>query len=150
MTTIYILADRWGLVEVNCTRLTRSNPTATQDHFGQFTYLKLPIPAFVIDYNRNKVGIDIVDQYWYYHSTQLITLLGWFPVFFWILDTALINFFIIFRDLEQYTGLTWRAGAYDTSEILLSWSFLSCFSITNFFIMILGTICSTILVLMDS
>lgn len=107
MTTIHILAGRRGIVDIIRTKPTRSNPTAAREHFGATPQLVLPIPTCVVDYNKNKVGVDVADQYWCYYSTQLITFRNWFPIFFWVLDTAIINSFLIYRDLsvQHYRGL---------------------------------------------
>ena len=46
-------------------------------------------------------GVDIADQYRSYYDTQLISQRTWFPIFFWLLDTALINSFIMYSDLDK-------------------------------------------------
>src|SRR5947199_3122853 len=44
------------------------------------------------------VAIDIVDQYRSYYTTQIVARRNWLPIFFWILDTALLNSFIIYQE----------------------------------------------------
>jgi len=45
------------------------------------------------------VGVDVADQYQTYFDTQLISRCNGYPLFYWILETALINSLIIYRDL---------------------------------------------------
>jgi len=59
----------------------------------------LNIPKCINDYNNHMGGVDIADQYRSYYDTQLISLCTWFPIFFWLLDTALINSFIMYSNL---------------------------------------------------
>ncbi|KAF9118467.1 hypothetical protein BG015_006603, partial [Linnemannia schmuckeri] len=40
-------------------------------------------------------GVDISDQYRSYYSTQLPVRRTWMPLFFWILDTTIINAYLI-------------------------------------------------------
>lgn len=42
-------------------------------------------------------GVDITDQRRSYYYTQLRTCRNWYPLFFWLLDTAIINSFILYR-----------------------------------------------------
>jgi len=60
---------------------------------------ELDIPVIVDAYNQHKVGVDVADQYRTYFDTQLISRRNWYPLFYWILETALINSLIIYRDL---------------------------------------------------
>ena len=61
----------------------------------------IDIPACIDDYNHHKVGVDLADQFRSYYSTQLISNRTWYPIFFWILDTMLINAYKIWLDLDQ-------------------------------------------------
>src|SRR3954451_18246919 len=40
-------------------------------------------------------GVDIADQHRQYYSTQITTGRTWMPLFFWLLDTAIINSYLI-------------------------------------------------------
>lgn len=40
-------------------------------------------------------GVDIADQLRQYYTTQMRTLRNWFPLFLWLLDTAVINAYIM-------------------------------------------------------
>ena len=79
-------------------RNTSSNAAGVRQLFGEGEFVKpLSIPSCIDDYNHFMGGIDIADQYRSYYTTQLIARRNWLPIFFfWILDTALINSFIIF------------------------------------------------------
>lgn len=105
MITIHTLPCHGSQVELDQLRLIQSNPTAARDFFGEAPSLKLQISVVVRDYNNNEVEVDVVHQYHYYYPTQLITYQNWFSISFLILETALINPFIIYCDLDLYDGL---------------------------------------------
>jgi len=67
---------------------------------------ELDIPVIVDAYNQHKVGVDVADQYWTDFDTQLISRRNWYPLFCWILETAVINSLIIYRDLPANTECT--------------------------------------------
>ncbi|PWW76547.1 hypothetical protein C7212DRAFT_295130 [Tuber magnatum] len=46
-------------------------------------------------------GVDIADQRRSYYSTQLRVVRTWMPLFFWLLDTSIINSFLI---TQQHMG----------------------------------------------
>jgi len=60
---------------------------------------ELDIPVIVDAYNKHNVGVDEADWYRIYFDIQLISRCTSYPVFYWILETALINSLIIYRDL---------------------------------------------------
>ena len=99
MTTIHSLKGRRSQVTKTRTRPTRSNPSTASQIFRSASQLLLDIPACVDDYIHNKVGVDVADQYRSYYSVQLVTQRNWFPIFFWVLETALINSFLIYSDI---------------------------------------------------
>ena len=51
----------------------------------------LRIPKIIDDYNHHMNGADIANQLRSYYSTELKTCRTWVPIFFWLLDTAIIN-----------------------------------------------------------
>ena len=55
----------------------------------------LPIPQMVDDYNHFMGGVDIADQLRAKFSTQQRTHRSWFPLFFWMLDTSIVNAYIL-------------------------------------------------------
>ncbi len=51
----------------------------------------LPIPGAINDYNHHMGGVDIADQLRAGFSTQQRGVKPWRPLFYWLLDTAIIN-----------------------------------------------------------
>jgi hypothetical protein len=45
-------------------------------------------------------GVNIADQLRSYYSTQLAVFRTWVPLFFWLLDTAIINSYLICKKLN--------------------------------------------------
>lgn len=54
------------------------------------------------------VGVDIVDQRRSYYYTQLRTCRNWFPLFFWLLDTAVINCYLLVQEPDSWASLRAR------------------------------------------
>ena len=78
---------------------TSSNAAGIQQLYEPNEFIKLfSIPICIDNYNQFMSGIDIADQYRSYYTTQLIAQCNWLPIFFWLLDTALLNSFIIYRE----------------------------------------------------
>jgi hypothetical protein len=44
--------------------------------------------------------VDIADQLRAYYSTQRISLRSWYPLFFWMLDTAILNAYLVGKQLH--------------------------------------------------
>src|SRR5688572_23127824 len=42
-------------------------------------------------------GVDIADQLRKYYSTQITVRRTWFPLFFWLLDTVIINSYLAYK-----------------------------------------------------
>src|SRR3954468_10752836 len=61
----------------------------------------IEIPHMVNDYNHYIGGVDTADQLRSYNSTQLRARRNWMPLFFWLLDIALVNSFIIAKLKNQ-------------------------------------------------
>jgi hypothetical protein len=47
------------------------------------------------NYNHHMNGVDIADQLRGYYTTHLTTRRNWVPLFFWLLDTVLVNCHLI-------------------------------------------------------
>jgi hypothetical protein len=45
-------------------------------------------------------GVDVADQLRSYYSTQLTVFRTWVPLFFWLLDTSIINSYLISKKLN--------------------------------------------------
>lgn len=97
MTTIHHLKGEQAAVMKMRKRPGRKSTNNKQAlaEFGDNQEKELEIPASFNDYNHHMGGVDIADQYRTYYDTQLTTFRTWFPIFFWILDTMLINGFHI-------------------------------------------------------
>jgi hypothetical protein len=63
---------------------------------------ELEIPVIVDAYNQHKLGVHVADQYQTYFDTQLISRCNWYPIFYGILETAIINSLIIYQDLPAH------------------------------------------------
>ncbi|CAG8793134.1 24728_t:CDS:2, partial [Cetraspora pellucida] len=68
--------------------------------FGDEVRKVIPILVAVDDYNHYMGRVDIADQLRSYYSTQLTIFRVWVPLFFWLLDTAIINSYLICKKLN--------------------------------------------------
>jgi len=109
MSTIHPLSSEVSLV----TRMRKHPGNKNTNASGaNSTFLsrerqkELDIPVIVDAYNQHKVGEDVADQYRPYYNSQLISRRNWYPLFYCILETALINSLIIYRDLWANTERT--------------------------------------------
>ena len=70
----------------------------------------LPLPTATVDYSLDIRGVDIADQRRSYYSTQLRVVRSWMPFCFWLLDTTVINSFLL---AQQHMGggrlSTWQS-----------------------------------------
>jgi hypothetical protein len=82
-------------------QITSTNGPLVRKVFGSEPRKNLPIPIFIDDYNHFMGGVDIADQFRTYYSTQRISLRSWYPLFFWILDTAILNAYLIGQKLHS-------------------------------------------------
>lgn len=69
--------------------------------WGQLPVRELALPTATMDYNMHMGGVDIADQRRSNYSTQLRVVRTWMSLFFWLLDTTVINSFLI---AQQYIG----------------------------------------------
>jgi len=65
--------------------------------WGQLPVRELAQPTATVDYNMHMGRVDIADQWRSYYSTQLRVVRTWMPLFFWLLNTTVINSFLIAR-----------------------------------------------------
>ena len=121
LTTIHTLDERI-IVERKKPRFSSSNGPAIRRVFGQAERSNVSIPVITNDYNRYKVGVDVADQYRSYYFTQLKCLRNWPPIFYWLIDTTVINSFLIARRLSppfQYNN-TSRSFRLLLAQLLLA------------------------------
>ncbi|CAG8829604.1 11477_t:CDS:1, partial [Dentiscutata erythropus] len=55
------------------------------------------IPKAIYDYNHFMNGVDIADKYRSYYNCQLTASRTWMQLLFWLIDTAIVNSYIIYR-----------------------------------------------------
>ncbi|KAI3655350.1 hypothetical protein MP638_002350, partial [Amoeboaphelidium occidentale] len=99
LSTIHTIHQETDYVETKRKRPreTSSNASATNAVFGDQPVMQLKIPKIVDDYNHNMNGVDIADQMRSNYSTQRTHRRTWLPLFYWCLDTALINAMLIMK-----------------------------------------------------
>jgi len=78
-------------------RVTSTNATKVREIFGNASKKSLPIPIVIDDYNHFMGRVDIADQLRGYYATQLTVRRTWMPLFFWLLDTVIINSYLILK-----------------------------------------------------
>ncbi|CAG8660293.1 6911_t:CDS:2, partial [Paraglomus brasilianum] len=130
LSTIHgLIGEEWEVErERRRPRETSTNAAKVRAVFGSESKKKLLIPKVIDDYNHCMNGVDIADQLRSYYNTQQTVRRNWMPLFFWLLDTAIINTYRIARTLESAKEqkefrheLVWDLIdlANDTSEIQL-------------------------------
>lgn len=60
----------------------------------------VPTPTVGMEYNAYMGGVDTADQYRSYYSVQRRETRNWMPLFAWLLDTTIINSYIISNTLQ--------------------------------------------------
>ena len=60
-------------------------------------------PVVVADYNKYMLGVDKLDQLMAYYSF-LHKSVKWWRKVFWLLEVAVVNFYIIYKELAQTRG----------------------------------------------
>ena len=99
LTTIHEISGNENRIERIRRRPRKTSTNATKVHaiFGDASKKALPIPCIIDDYNHFMGGVDIADQLRGYYGTQLPVRRTWMPLFFWLLDTSIINSYLIFK-----------------------------------------------------
>lgn len=87
--------ENFELVERRQTQITSTNREIIQQGWQGEPHRLQYCPKASVDYNNHMGGVDIADQCRSYYSTQLIACRNWLPLFTWLIDTAIINSFII-------------------------------------------------------
>ena len=68
-------------------------------------------------------GVDIADQRRSYYGTQLTVCRNWLAIFFWLLDTTIINSYVLVEELipnPPSSELHWNRHAYFRTR--LAWN----------------------------
>lgn len=84
--------------------VTSTNAKVVRPIFGGQHTRMLLIPVLIDMYNHFMGGVDIADQRRSYWPTQLRVSRTWLPLFFWCLDTAIVNAFILYRIVNITAG----------------------------------------------
>ena len=77
-----------------------TNGTIVRSLFGEEARKLLPIPTFIDDYNYHMGAVDIADQLRSYYCTQQTARRNWYPLFYWLLDTTIVNAYRMQRILS--------------------------------------------------
>jgi hypothetical protein len=101
LTTIHsLVGGQWEVErERRRPRETSTNAAKVREVFGSDSKKMLKIPKVIDDYNNNMNGVDVADQLRSYYNTQQTVRRNWMPLFFWLLDTAIVNAYRISRTL---------------------------------------------------
>jgi hypothetical protein len=119
-------ATIFTIIERKRPRDTSTNAAGVRQLYGSGEFIKeLPIPTCIHNYNQFMGGVDIADQYRSYYTTQLVQRRNWLPIFFWILDTALVNSFIIYRDFLNLNTESGCPITYKDFNIKLAWAWIN-------------------------
>ena len=60
-------------------------------------------PKCILEYNRHMGGVDLSDQLTSYHSFGHRTVKWWRRVFFHLIDTTIVNAYILYKESTQST-----------------------------------------------
>ncbi|PWW73646.1 hypothetical protein C7212DRAFT_216708 [Tuber magnatum] len=84
--------------KLNKPRATSTNATTTCHAFAPGRQKEiLPIPLIIDDYTHSMNGVDPADHLCASYPTQLKALRNWLPLLFWILDTSIVNSFLLYQ-----------------------------------------------------
>ena len=59
----------------------------------------------IVDYNKHMLGVDKLDQLMSYYCFLHKSVKWWCKVFFWILEVAVVNAYIIYKELALKRGV---------------------------------------------
>ena len=62
-------------------------------------------PLMIVDYNKHMLGVDKLDQLMSYYCFLHKSVKWWRKVFFWILEVAVVNAYIIYKELALKRGV---------------------------------------------
>jgi hypothetical protein len=84
-------AENFILRQRNRPALILTNTKITRKPFNSDTYKELEIPVYINDYNLNINAVDLANQFREAYEIQRIGYRTWLPLFYWILNQAVIN-----------------------------------------------------------
>ena len=122
LSTIHTVEYDADFVERNRKRprIHQHNKKSVLDVFGNASVKNLRIPRVIDDYNYNMNGVDVADQLRSYYDTHIVTRRNWYPIFFWILDTCIINAFIMSKSIASTKHLSQKEFRMDIANELIN------------------------------
>ncbi|CAG8698995.1 19887_t:CDS:2 [Cetraspora pellucida] len=74
-----------------------------QNIFGEASQKEILIPKIINDYNHFMGSVDTADQFRSYYNCQITSLCNWLPLMFWLIDMAIVNSYIIYKQKDNLT-----------------------------------------------
>jgi hypothetical protein len=111
--TIYRAEDYIFRIRKRSTE-TSTNAKNARKPFGDQTQKDLEIPLYINDYNHNMNGVDLANQLRQAYEIQRIGYRTWLPLFYWVLNQAVVNAFKLSSLSGAWTGshLSFREKLY--------------------------------------
>ena len=105
LTTIHELeGDEWRVAKTRRRpRETSTNGATVRRVFGDMPVKELPIPKVIDDYNHKMNGVDIADQLRSYQCMQQTARRTWLSLFYWLLDTTIVNLSLLHAKVVEKT-----------------------------------------------
>lgn len=99
LSTVHTVNQANDIIERQRRRPAHTSTSAliTRPIFGKDAVKTLPIPMIIDDYNHYMGGVDIANQLRAEYTTHKPTYRSWWPLFHWVLDTAVVNAYQIHR-----------------------------------------------------
>jgi hypothetical protein len=76
---------------------------------------ELRIPCFIDDYNQHMGGVDLANQFREAYETHKPSFRNWWPLFYWLIDVAIVNSYRIHKlhiGKKSLTQLQFRISLY--------------------------------------
>ncbi|XP_046685568.1 piggyBac transposable element-derived protein 3-like [Homalodisca vitripennis] len=96
---VYLASNCHGNEETKVKRVVKKDGTRAE----------VPCPTVVFDYNKGMGGVDLADRYRALYCVDRKSRKWWHRLFFWMLDIAFVNAFVIYCQLfEKVSVLEFR------------------------------------------
>jgi hypothetical protein len=107
LTTLHSLhSEEWMVQRMRRRPRAHDKNKAIQEMYDGKSRKMLSIPRVVDDYNHNMGGVDTADQLRQYYTAQMRTSRTWVPLFLWLLDTSIINAYIMWTTYHESKSKT--------------------------------------------
>lgn len=77
-------------------------------------------PTIILDYNKNMGGVDVADQYATSYCFMRKTLKWWRKLFFWGLETSIVNSYILFNEYSTKENIRKMSHTKFRENLLMS------------------------------